>query len=576
MTLRRALALLAVLLLAAVAYTGWTGWQVRGDLQAAEQNVSELQAALRDDDQAASDRAAQGLREHAAAAADGSSGGWWEALTVLPVLGDDVQGVRALSQSLNTLATDAVDPLLRSAELAKQLPTGGGLSMPVIDELSEPVAEASEALARAADQVKGQDSSGYVGALQSRFDDYVDTVVSAESGLGGAETAIGLLPDMLGGDEPKDYLVVFQNNAEIRASGGMPGNFARIHAEKGRLTLVDQGTAAQFGERSSPVLPLTEGEREVYGEQLGTYFQDANFTSDFPRTAELMKTRWEQELKRPGQLDGVLSLDPVAMSYLLDGTGPVQVQDQTLTSENAVEVLLSQTYAKRGLLEQDAFFNEAARKIFEAMTGDLASPVSFVQGLSRAAREGRLLVHSFDAAEQAELAGTAVAGELPTDASGRPYVDVELNDATASKMSYYLRYDTQVKAVGCEDGVQELSGSMVMHQTISPREAEALGASVTGPGDSVELGEQIVFVRIHGPVGGSFGRMVIDGEVQDVRTVDLNGRPVATLLMALTSRQQVMITWQMDTGEGQTGAGKVGVTPSVVPGNKDSEFSSAC
>ena len=71
--------------------------------------------------------------------------------------------------------------------------------------------------------------------------------------------------------------------------------------------------------------------------------------------------------------------------------------------------------------------------------------------------------------------------------------------------------------------------------------------------------------------------MVIDGKaVETVESVDLDGRPVATLLMALTSRQQVTISWRMETGKGQTGAGKVGVTPSVVPGNKDSEFASAC
>ena len=78
MTLRRALALVVVLLLAAAAYTGWTAWQVKGDLEAAEQSVSDLEAALRVDDQPAADEAADQLRTHAASAADGfirTSGG---------------------------------------------------------------------------------------------------------------------------------------------------------------------------------------------------------------------------------------------------------------------------------------------------------------------------------------------------------------------------------------------------------------------------------------------------------------------------------------------------------------------
>ena len=39
---------------------------------------------------------------------------------------------------------------------------------------------------------------------------------------------------MLGGDGPRNYLLVFQNNAEIRATGGLPGSWAEVHAEDGK------------------------------------------------------------------------------------------------------------------------------------------------------------------------------------------------------------------------------------------------------------------------------------------------------------------------------------------------------
>ena len=88
----------------------------------------------------------------------------------------------------------------------------------------------------------------------------------------------------------------------------------------------------------------------------------------------------------------MLSLDPVAMSYLLEGTGPVQVGDVTLTSDNLVDELLSRPYRELEPAAQDELFQQAARAIFEASTGKLASPMRFVEGLERAAREGRLLV----------------------------------------------------------------------------------------------------------------------------------------------------------------------------------------
>ena len=100
------------------------------------------------------------------------------------------------------------------------------------------------------------------------------------------------------------------------------------------------------------------------------------------------------------------------MSYLLEGTGPVTVADQELTSENVVEDLLSRPYLELDPVQQDAVFREAASSIFEAATGDLADPVAFVKGLGRATDEGRFLVASFDEAEDQALVGTRVRGAL--------------------------------------------------------------------------------------------------------------------------------------------------------------------
>ncbi len=148
---------------------------------------------------------------------------------------------------------------------------------------------------------------------------------------------------MLGADRPREYLLLFQNNAEIRATGGMPGSWARISAENGRIDMVEQGTASDFPTADSPVVPLTEAEVAVYGEEYGAYFQDPGFAPDFQRGAEIWAAHWARRFPDV-DLDGVLAIDPVAMSYLLDGTGPVSAEGRRLTSSNAVEELLSRPY----------------------------------------------------------------------------------------------------------------------------------------------------------------------------------------------------------------------------------------
>ena len=66
------------------------------------------------------------------------------------------------------------------------------------------------------------------------------------------------MPALLGGSGPRDYLLVFQNNAELRATGGLPGVMSLIHAENGRVDITRQASAGAMGELDEPVLPAVQ------------------------------------------------------------------------------------------------------------------------------------------------------------------------------------------------------------------------------------------------------------------------------------------------------------------------------
>ena len=137
-----------------------------------------------------------------------------------------------------------------------------------------------------------------------------------------------------------------------------------------------------------------------------------------------------------------------------------------------VESLLSKPYIELDPLEQNALFRDAASAIFDAATGELADPVAFVDGLGRAADEGRLLVAPFKEDERQALNGTRVRGALAGDDGDTPHVDIGLNDGTGSKMSYYLRYNAEVRAISCTTGdAQSLNATMTLSQSIPPDEA---------------------------------------------------------------------------------------------------------
>jgi len=200
-----------------------------------------------------------------------------------------------------------------------------------------------------------------------------------------------------------------------------------------------------------------------------------------------------------------------------------------------------------------------------------------VRGLDRASDEGRFYISSFTKDEANALSGSQVTGVLPDDDGEDPLVFIGLNDATGSKMSYYLRYRADVDSRSCTGGTQTLDGSMSLRQTISSTQAQELPESVTGPGEyGTPKGSQLVAVRIYGPTGGAIADAKVDGKKADVETVELDNRPVATLVALLDGPDDVVITWTMRSGPGQVGNGSTIVTPSVLTGDKSSIFDSSC
>jgi hypothetical protein len=315
---------------------------------------------------------------------------------------------------------------------------------------------------------------------------------------------------MLGADGPRTYLVLFQNLAEVRATGGVAGAFAVIRADRGRVEIVGQGSAsADLRTFEAPVLRLDPAMRHLYSDRLGKFPADVNFTPHFPTAAKLAR---EMYRRRTGvTVDGVLATDPVALSYLLRATGPVQLPSgDTLTAANAVRRLLSDVYARLpSSPEQDAYFAGAARAAFGALTGGRVDPVAAISGLTRAAEEHRLLLWSAHESEQDLLTGTVLEGALPDHDEDRPTVGVYLNDGTGAKLSYYLELSATLSSGECRpDGRRALRLRIALRSTAPP---SGLSPSVLGAGDIVAPYITRTNVMVFSPTRGGVVAIRRDG-----------------------------------------------------------------
>ena len=291
---------LAVVLLF-LAYAGWSVWQVRSDLTEARSSAERLRVALVDGDQKRAEEALESLQDTSGSAADRTDGPLWAVFGAVPGLGDDAHGVRTVASVLDDVSHDGLDPLVASADSLDSgtfTPVNGQVPVDSVAVVAEPLAAARDSFAAADEELAGVDSSGFTGAFRSAYDDLSGQIHRASTATTSATTAAELLPGMLGGDGARNYLLIFQNNAEARSTGGLPGAATILNATDGKITIPKAAQAPGFGELDKPVLPLTKEENKIFFDQLGTYFQDANFTPDFPRTADLMAARWKLETGR--------------------------------------------------------------------------------------------------------------------------------------------------------------------------------------------------------------------------------------------------------------------------------------
>lgn len=529
--LRDAWLVLVAVLLSAVIVTGVyaavSAALVARELRSAAATVSDIRDFDVTEDGAVAklDATARDFRQHVNAAYLHTSNPVWAALAHVPRYGGDVQAVRSTVGALHTLANDAL-PLMADAANDINPDTismaDGTISVPGLDNAAPKLAKANAAVLRANNEMQSADGAT-LGMLQRQIEPVKEQFLTLASASDGMARAAQLLPSMLGtgsngGATPRNYLVLAQNNAEIRSTGGIAGSFGLMTVTGGKVELHEFVSNTDFREFDAPVVALTDDERQLYGDRLGEFMQDVNFTPDFARAAQIAKAMWES--RYGGTVDGVIGMDPVMLQTLLKVTGPVTVTQgsytATLDGDNATSTLLNGVYASLGdPKEQDEFFSNASKVAFDKILHSSgADPVALGKAAMEAARNGHFQVWSANADEQKLLAGTEVGGTLVTKKSG-PYLGIDgaapqqvigvyYNDAMASKMDWFLDRKVEDKLVETyADGSEKHEVTITMRNMLDASQVDALPGYVVGTLENGAVKGNIQFINyLYAPAGG--------------------------------------------------------------------------
>lgn len=568
-----------VVLLVALGVFAWQAVTASRALLDARERADLVQERIRVGDFDGASQALAELRTESGVARDSTDGVLWDLGRRVPFVGRNIGAVQTVSDVLDT-ATRENAPI--ALELSKAVnegrfkPKDQRIDLAEVERLTPAVRRAADSIDRAAERLDRTRPDELIFPFNDLVGDLQTQVGRARSAATASATAFELLPDMLGRQEPRTYLLMIQNPAELRSTGGLPGSLAMLHAEDGKIAMGWQGSASDLGGFASPVVKLPADTLRQYGESPAKDLRDTNFTPDFPEAAQIVKAMVED--RRDVELDGVLSVDPLALAELMRGTGPVKIDDKVvLNASNVVPALLNQTYQVLDTQEeQNDFFESVAREIFDAVMSGSGDQQQAIRGLAAAGGQHRVLVWSAHDDEQAALDGTAVSGALVGESGTQPHVGMYLNDSTAGKMDFYLQYRSSAAAVDCrQDGAQDLRATLALTSTM-PQNFQSLSPWILGTGQFAPQGSIAFNLRIYGPHGGEITGMTVDGQPHSVTADQHKGRQVALLPVTLEPGQEMVVTADIRTAEGQSGDGVFSVTPGMVPAPNGVPITSAC
>ncbi|MPY95964.1 MAG: DUF4012 domain-containing protein [Acidimicrobiia bacterium] len=454
---------------------------------------------------------------------------------LVPVLGPNLAAARELVESGASVAA-------AGAGVARAAPAQLEVRDGVVPVAA--IGASAPALARAAATLQSEQAvlaaierAYLVGPLRRAMGELEGRLARATISAEMAAMAAEVVPAIFGADGPRRYFVAVQNNAELRATGGLIGNFGELVADGGRVRLERFERIGALIERGADVWPIDAGPEFLARYErfdVDRTWQSVNLSPDFPTVGRVITSAYPASGGRP--VDGVIAIDPVGLAALLSITGPVEVAGWPvpLSAHNVVSVTLHDVYQDLEKGDRVDLLGDVARATMGALTdGQLGTPTTIGDALGPAVRGGHLMVYLSRPEEQSLAERLDVAWASPEVESDA--VLVVNQNAGASKIDYFLSrrvgYDVRLSPSG--DGSVAVEGTLtVAMENAAP--AAGLDPYVIGPSlDDVTAGTNRTYVSIYTPHGVTAA--TLDGAPLEVESELELGRSVYSAFVDVPS-----------------------------------------
>jgi len=388
-----------------------------------------------------------------------------------------------------------------------------------------------------------------------------------------AKQGVELLPELLGLGKKQSYLVLFQNDSELRPTGGFIGSYGLLIFEGGQLLDFEvKDVYNADGQLKGHVEPPADLKK--YLGEAGWYLRDANWDPDFPSSAARAAWFFDKEMGR--SVDGVMGIDLVLAQKVLQSVGEIQLPDyqEKINADNLFEraEYYSEINFFPGSTQKQDFLGSVARVLFDKIKqGDEKIWFSLIKNLHPILKSKDFLVWLKDEEAQKIISDLDWGGGLKdnqcqTEKCFGDYLMVAEANVGVNKANFFLKrsFSHQVKV---EEGGVVKETLRLDYQNNSTSEAFPAGRYKSYVRIYTPLKTELIGLTIKNPITGEI-KEVTEKETQQAHNLQVFG---FLLEVPIQENRSVEITYQLAKEVG--GSEKYQLVLQKQPGIEDQSFS---
>ena len=492
------------------------------------QDVKGIQDALGKNDYAAAAQSAQHASELTSDMSGEITSPLWTVASFVPVYGSDISGMRNLVVALEDVFDEGLVPLTQTLEANPPetlISSDKRINVAAVTQLLDAVQSAAPSMQACADVLETMPEM-HIEQLRSVVEPAKEKLMSVNGVVQRAAALAPVAGPVLGANGDRTYLLVAQNSAELRSSGGFPGSMGTLEIRDGQIILGDFSRVYDVLTDTNPAsVSITGEEYALFGASNMDYPRDAGFDPDFTRVASIWAASYEE--RNAAHLDGVISITPSVVQDILAIAGPITLADGTeLDGSNATRVLQHDLYWKylaeganpdgTGNATTDMLFAQAAHETFNKLFSNLNSStlIKFASTMAEDMEDRTVMFWLTNEGEQAILASLGCSGALNTDPA-KPELGVFYSAWIGSKMGWYVDIDNQIlESKKNGDGSCTYKVRTTFANSITAEEIAAAGGYIVGVAEGYEYGALYPNLFLYAPAGGSFSDLETSGGAQ--------------------------------------------------------------